>query len=98
MSRAYIDRIELGSTVGFVRETIVGTGTPTVETVGFPGQRYYDEVGKVEYRCTAAVLAGDDDVEYHWEKVSAGGLTDADKAEIAALVLDLLPTWEGGSY
>lgn len=25
-------------------------------------------------------------------------LTSADKAEIAALVLDLLPTWEGGSY
>lgn len=25
-------------------------------------------------------------------------LTPADKAEIANLVLDLLPTWEGGSF
>lgn len=97
MSRNYIDRIELGTAIGYVRETIVGQGMPTANTEGFPGQRYYDEVAKTEYRCTAAVL-DEDTVVYTWEKVSAGGLTDADKSEIADLVLMALPTWEGGSY
>lgn len=74
---------------------ITGHGAPTEDTEANPGMIYMDEDSKEGdlYKCLRTVVKEDGGIGYIWKKLTIT-LTEADKSEIAGMVIDLLPeTW-----